>query len=93
MGGCSLPGYRMFQRQENSNDHERESPSSEVAQFGFRWGQVDVIRAYDINGAKGIFVSTDSRRLEVYVSKGGRSLRVFRDGIELVEKDTEGEQS
>lgn len=56
--------------------------------YGLKWGPLDVIciahhkpradREYYV-----IQVVTDDRVADIYVSKTGRSLRVFRDGKEL----------
>lgn len=54
-------------------------------QFGFRWGQVDVVRMSEFpSGHKVIRVVTDFDDLQIYVSKTGRSVRVFRAGKELL---------
>jgi hypothetical protein len=56
----------------------------DATQFGFRWGQMDVLRLGEFpSGHKVIGVETDFGDLQIYVSKTGRRIRVFRDGKEL----------
>lgn len=57
-------------------------------QFGFEWGPINVTRAAHWSPSKGreafvIRVETSAGPLDIYASKTGRSLRVFRDGKEL----------
>jgi hypothetical protein len=47
--------------------------------YGFRWDQLDVSRIADFDGQKCIEIATDYGSVHVYVSKGGRSIRVFKD--------------
>jgi hypothetical protein len=64
--------------------HKRTDPEgNEVWKYGFRWGQLDVVRHMEYRGVKNLGVETDHTSVEIYVSKGGRSIRVFRDGKEL----------
>lgn len=58
-------------------------------QYGFKWGPVEVARLAQFRtGEKSetrcIRIKTDAgKEIEVYVSRTGRSLRVFSDGKEL----------
>lgn len=53
---------------------------------GFRWGQMDVTRLAEVNGQKCVEVATDYGSVTIYVSKGGKSIRVFRNNeTELTE--------
>ena len=51
--------------------------------YGFRWEQLDVIRNMDARGIKSLSILTDHAEIEIGVSAGGRSIRVYRDGKEL----------
>lgn len=57
--------------------------------YGFKWGPLDVIRIAHFKPRADrecyvVQVSTDDgKAVDIYVSKTGRSLRVFRDGKEL----------
>ena len=57
--------------------------------YGFKWGPLDVIRVANFKPRSDrecyvVQVVTDGGKvINVYVSKTGRSLRVFRDGKEL----------
>jgi hypothetical protein len=45
---------------------------------GFAWGPVEVRRSMSIDGRVALTISTDAgQAIEVYVSRTGRSLRVF----------------
>jgi len=65
-------------------------PSFET-DYGFIWGAAEVQRMATLGeGRVVIGVSTGTgtkrkRRLEIYVSSTGRSVRVWRDGRELVD--------
>ncbi len=66
---------------------------SENDRYGFTWGNVKVTRMAEITRPTGtcrvLSVSSDKVRLEIYVSPTGRSVRVYRNGTELVaESDT-----
>lgn len=58
-------------------------------EFGFKWGpalvqRLTIFRSGEKSEARIIQIKTDAgREIEVYVSKTGRSLRVWRDGKEL----------
>ncbi len=51
--------------------------------FGFRWDQVDVVRAAEFEGAKRLFIDTEFGRMTIAVSPTGRSIRAFKNGKEL----------
>ncbi len=52
--------------------------------FGFRWGPVDVARICDDHRGRMFDIVTDHRRLTVWVSRGGRRVRVYDEtGAEL----------
>ena len=55
----------------------------DVEKYGFRWGQLDVTRVGELYGQKWVSVQSDFGSVEIYVSKGGRSIRVFRGSEEL----------
>ena len=55
----------------------------DIARYGFQWGQVAVTRTAEIDGRRIVTIETPFRRMNVYASPTGRSLRVFRDGKEL----------
>lgn len=52
-------------------------------QYGFRWGQLDVVRLAEFKGTRALSIRSDFGSIEVYVSPTGRSIRVWRDGDEL----------
>ena len=60
-------------------DHSHE----EAMRYGFRWGQLDVIRNAVFLGRKSLSVITDSQEIEIAVSAKGHRIRVYRDGKEL----------
>lgn len=53
--------------------------------YGFEWGAAEVTRIASHHGAVAIGVkgARSKRRVEVYISPTGRSVRVFVDGVEL----------
>ena len=56
--------------------------------YGFRFGPMLVEREGEIIGrGVEITITAGNRRLVVYASHGGRSLRVFEDGKELVARE------
>jgi hypothetical protein len=55
----------------------------EAAQYGFRWGHLDVTRNMEHRGGKSLSVETDYQRITVYVSPGGRSIRVWKNHEEM----------
>jgi hypothetical protein len=59
-------------------------PLTEITRFGFRFGAALVERACDLPAGRTVTtVTTDAgKRLDIYVSRTGRSLRVFADGQE-----------
>lgn len=59
-----------------------------TTQYGFQWGPLEVTRIAHFEPRKGrecyvLAVETEHGALNVYVSKTGRSMRVFREGKEL----------
>lgn len=58
---------------------------ADAARYGFRWGQLDVIRNCEFRQAKSLSVISDSHELTVAVSPQGRSIRAFLDDVELVD--------
>ena len=54
-----------------------------LTEFGFVWGPVEVERVMEARGSRIIGISTQKRRLQVYISPSGRSVRVFEAGKEL----------
>lgn len=67
---------------------------SELAEtrYGFRWGPLKVRRTMSFRGTHVVVIepASESNRknaVEVYVSKTGRSVRVFRGGKELKVSD------
>lgn len=57
-----------------------------AAQFGFRWGPLDVVRNMEYRGRHSLSVLTDTHEVEVGVSAKGHSVRVWLDGVEMVPK-------
>jgi hypothetical protein len=52
--------------------------------YGFKWGPALVERRMEFEGRVCIGVITETgRRVDVYVSRTGRSVRVFENGQEL----------
>ena len=62
---------------------ERDNDRSEVTRFGFTWGPMKVTRFATLPKHRALGVETDHAEVQVYVSNGGRSIRVFKDGREL----------
>lgn len=49
--------------------------------YGFTWGPAKVERACELPGERRVItVTTDHRTLDIYVSRTGRSVRVFEHG-------------
>ena len=71
---------------------------SHVTKYGLRWDwehgngrqgfNVERLSSQPGRGAV-LAVDAGEYRLQIYLSEGGRSLRVWRDGVELVEQDSE----
>lgn len=58
--------------------------SDEVTQYGFTWGPVVVTRMTTLPGDRRVLrVKVGDRNLDIYVSRTGRSVRVFDSGREL----------
>lgn len=70
----------------------RHHTDDEAATYGFRWGQVDVTRAFEHKGHRSIYVDTDFHGLQIGVSPTGRSVRVWLDHKEMVEGDEHNER-
>lgn len=52
-----------------------------VTKYGFKWGAMEVTRVSEIDGQVCISVRTEAgRRIDIYASKKGRSLRAFQYG-------------
>jgi hypothetical protein len=51
--------------------------AADADKYGFRWDQLDVTRVCGDERGKTIDVVTDHRRITIWVSKGGRSVRVY----------------
>ena len=69
-----------------------ESVTAEETRFGFIFGAAHVERMFSHKGAVAIWIGTGAFTngapgIEVSVSPHGRSIRVFRNGIELKEAD------
>ena len=67
-----------------------DKPKGGLTRYGFRWGPMRVERMSHLALRKGreffsVSVETDYHHVEVYVSRTGRSVRVWRDGKELKE--------
>lgn len=58
---------------------------ADAARYGFRWGQLDVVRNCEFGKTKSVSVITDSHELSVAVSPLGRSVRVWLDDELLVD--------
>lgn len=63
--------------------------SLEQEDYGFRWGNVHVIRAFFRRSPRGtvhrcLFVRAGNHKLEVYVTGRRGQMRVFLDGRELL---------
>lgn len=54
--------------------------------YGFKWGSMEVTRILSHEGYKAVTVGPvddPDRSVEIYVSPKGKSVRVFRKGMEL----------
>ncbi len=59
-------------------------PAEDIERFGLRWGQLDVVRIASDYRGRTLDITTGHKRLTVWVSAGGRSVRVYdADGVEL----------
>jgi hypothetical protein len=61
----------------------KDYTNDDAEQYGFRWGPMDVVRQAEFNGSHLVAVRSDYASVDIYVSKTGRSIRVFKDGLEL----------
>lgn len=50
--------------------------------YGFRWGPMTVVRATEHDGYVALDIHGSGKKITVYVSPAGRSIRVFGDGGE-----------
>lgn len=58
-----------------TDQHDGSTP------YGFIWGPLSVERLSELPGGyKVLSIDTDFDRINVYVSKTGRKIRVFREG-------------
>ena len=64
----------MARTRSNEDDAERH---------GFRWGQLDVIRNMEYRGLRSLSILTDHAEIEIGVSAGGQSIRVWKNGKEM----------
>lgn len=82
------------QRSVLTDGMDQPRPELEQTDFGFRWGQVEVTRVASWpRGAaskihRALRVHTRRHHVEIYVSPSGNSVRVFRNGVELVDPAT-----
>ena len=56
---------------------------SDYTPYGFEWCGIKVTRLAEIDARHVIGVKTDKHDINIYVSKTGRSVRVWKDGKEL----------
>jgi hypothetical protein len=58
---------------------------SELTEFGFVFGSIEVTRTASLPDGRAIItVKSDAgRKIDIYASSTGRSVRVFEDGKEL----------
>ena len=59
------------------------SNEDDAQRHGFRWGQLDVIRNMEYRGLRSLSILTDHAEIEIGVSAGGQSIRVWKNGKEL----------
>lgn len=58
-----------------------ESVASELTEYGFKWGPMELTRLVSIDGRVWFQVTTEAgQQIEVYISRTGRSVRVFKRG-------------
>lgn len=61
-----------------------------LTDYGFRWGPMEITRVAIVETERRVLeVRTPSTALSIYVSLKGNSVRVFKDGIELIPKEKE----
>lgn len=65
-------------------------PADEAERYGFRWGPVDVTRIASDHRGRMLDIATEHRSITVWISNGGRSLRVYSGARELVSKREKG---
>ena len=59
------------------------SNEDDAERYGFRWGQLDVIRNMEYRGLRSLSILTDHAEIEIGVSAGGQSIRVWKNGKEM----------
>ena len=59
------------------------SSEDDADRHGFRWGQLDVIRNMEYRGLRSLSILTDHAEIEIGVSAGGQSIRVWKNGKEM----------
>lgn len=59
--------------------------SDEITDYGFEWGPMTVTRMTEYRGTRVIGIRSDGNELQVSVSPKGRSIRVWRNGAEMVD--------
>ncbi len=66
-----------------------ENDHGTLTEFGFTWGPMEVSRTALLEvgdrASRVVTVKSEHGSVDVYVSRTGRSIRVFRDGKELKE--------
>lgn len=81
---------------------DRHNPDMALTDFGFRWGPMEVTRAASwpqhakTKISRALRIHTPKQFVDIVVSPSGNSVRVFRNGVELVEPTqgtTRGEKS
>ena len=55
----------------------------DAERYGFRWGQLDVIRNMEYRGLRSLSILTNHAEIEIGVSAGGQSIRVWKNGKEM----------
>lgn len=88
---AKTPSKRAAHTTDPTHTMDRHNPDLTLTDFGFRWGIAEVTRlATWPRGAKtkvsrALRIHTPQHYVDVVVSPSGKSVRVFRDGVELVE--------
>lgn len=63
-----------------------------LTDYGFRWGPMEVTRIAIVDTERRILeVKTATTKVNIYVSAQGRSVRVFKDGVEMVPGEDDDE--
>lgn len=53
-------------------------PEGETTKYGFRWGPVEVMRAYADGRYHTLLLYTDHQEVQIHISPTGRSVRVYQ---------------